>query len=653
MKKLRRLPGYPIASLYIIHFTLYIALSCANPGSGPDGGPYDETPPRVVGMTAPESAGKAGKAGTKVSIRFSEPVKIDNAQEKIVVSPPQMEPPEVNVSGRTVTVELLDTLKPATTYTIDFADAITDQTEGNPLGQFTYLFTTGEVIDTMEVSGHVLSADGLEPMKGVLVGLYPAGAPDSLFHTQPMQRVGRTDAFGHFSIKGVAQGQYRVVCLEDKDQDFRFSMKGEKVGWLRDLIQTSSRPDVRYDTCWRDTVRWDSIRVVPYTRFLPDDLVLLCFAEEGQPRHFLKANREHPDRLNLFFTAPSDTAPRLSPLNFPAAALHLEHTEGYDTLTYWIADTAVVNQDTLRMTLSYDESDDSTGLRALATDTLELLPRLLRSRRLKMEQEEHARFLKQLERRHKKGDYSQEEPPLTFLSLEGLPSRSLTPMAQPLITFSEPLDTLLTSGIHLLLGPDTLQAEAPYELLPAPGRLRSYLLRAEWRPGQQYELRIDSASAIGLMGHHNKPEASRFRISADDEFGTVFITVPDADSSCVVELLNDRGQTLRRQAVNQDLRAEFYYVAPGTYYYRCFFDRNADGRWTSGSYDQGRQAEEVFYSPVKLEVIANFDFDQTWLVHALPLTRQKPDALLKTKNTKERKAGGHEKNIQRMKEKKQ
>ena len=629
------------------------ALGCANPGSGPDGGPYDETPPRVVSMTLPQQAGKAGKRGTKVSIRFSEAVKLDNAQEKVVVSPPQLEQPEINVVGKTVTVQLLDTLLPATTYTIDFSDAITDATEGNPMGHYTYLFSTGEVTDTMEVSGHVLSAEDLEPLKGVLVGLYPADGPDSLFRTQPMKRVGRTDAGGHFSIKGVAPGEYRVVALEDKDQDFKFSMKNERIGWLKDAVKPSSFPDVRYDTCWRDTVRWDSIRTVHYTHYLPDDLVLLAFTESGQPRHKLKENRENPDRLNFFFTAPSDSAPRLTGLNFDTSSLRLEHNEGFDTLTYWIGDTAVVNTDTLRLLFTYDESDDSTGLRTLTTDTLELLPRVSLERRMKQQAQEHEKWLKGLERRHKRGDYSEETPPLTFLRLESKAPAYITPMNNIRLTFSEPLDGLERANLHLLLGPDTLQTEAPYELTPVAGKLRTYELRAEWRPEQQYTLRLDSAAARGMLGHHNRAEEFTFKVSPTEQFGTVFITIPDAEPCTIVELLDNGGKLMRRESLVSGNRAEFYYVEPGTYHYRCFFDRNGDGRWSSGVYDEHRMAEEVFYSPVKLDVKANFDFDQTWTLHALPLTQQKPSSMIKQKD--EKKGGsltGHEKNIRRMEEKK-
>ncbi len=129
----------------------------------------------------------------KVVIRFDEFVKIDNATENVIVSPPQLETPEIAAKGKSIEVKLLDSLKANTTYTVDFSDAISDNNENNPLGNYTYTFSTGAEIDTMEVAGYVVEANNLEPVKGILVGLYDDLA-DSAFQKKPLLRVSRTDA---------------------------------------------------------------------------------------------------------------------------------------------------------------------------------------------------------------------------------------------------------------------------------------------------------------------------------------------------------------------------------------------------------------------------------------------------------------------------
>ena len=204
-----------------------VIAACARMGN-PDGGWYDETPPRVVGASPSEKA--TGVKTRKVFINFDEYIKVDNPTEKVVVSPPQIETPEIKAQGKRIAVSLLDSLKTNTTYTIDFSDAISDNNEGNPMGNYTYCFSTGQVIDTLEVAGTVLAAENLEPVKGMLVGMY-ADMADSAFKTTPMLRVSRTDSRGHFIIKGVASGSYRIYALQDMDGNYSFNQKAEMLAF--------------------------------------------------------------------------------------------------------------------------------------------------------------------------------------------------------------------------------------------------------------------------------------------------------------------------------------------------------------------------------------------------------------------------------------
>ena len=217
VKNITKGKGMLAAAFLISHFSSLIFTSCARMGS-PDGGWYDDTPPYVVSSSPAD--GGVNVTGKKVTINFNEFIKIENAQEKVIVSPPQLEQAEIKAQGKRIIVELKDSLKENTTYTVDFSDAITDNNEGNPMGNYTFSFSTGDHIDTLEVSGYVLNAEDLEPVKGMLVGLYPYDAPDSAFHKEAMMRVSRTNGAGKFTIKGVAKGSYRVFGLNDADGDF-------------------------------------------------------------------------------------------------------------------------------------------------------------------------------------------------------------------------------------------------------------------------------------------------------------------------------------------------------------------------------------------------------------------------------------------------
>ena len=341
----KRLTPYPLIALLCI----LILAACASIGS-PDGGPRDFTPPKVVKCQPANMS--VNNRDKKLTLTFDEFIVLENASEKVVVSPPQKEMPEIRTSGKRIHITLNDSLKENTTYTVDFSDAIVDNNEGNPMGNFTYAFSTGTEIDTMEVSGTLLEAENLEPIKGMLVGLY-ADLSDSAFTTQSFTRVSRTNSRGQFTIKGVAPGKYRIYGLQDMDGDFRFSQKAEKIAFDSVIIEPTCAPDTRQDTVWIDSTHIDTIKTIPYTHFYPDNVILRGFTEDYQDLHLLKTERPIPDMFTIYFTGPSDTLPTLKGLNFEGTEdMILERSSNNDTLPYWITDTLVSNKDTLTFSLT-------------------------------------------------------------------------------------------------------------------------------------------------------------------------------------------------------------------------------------------------------------------------------------------------------------
>lgn len=614
--------------LYLV-FLFLLATACANPGSGPDGGPYDEELPYVVSTTP--ASGDSGVKGRRVTLQFNEFIKLENASEKVTVSPPQIEMPDILTSGKRITVTLNDSLRPNTTYTIDFSDAIEDNNEGNPMGNYTFFFSTGRTVDTLEVAGHVLAAEDLEPIKGILVGLH-SDTTDSAFRTRPFDRVARTDGSGRFSIKGVAPGRYRIYALNDGDGDFRFTQKSEMIAFGRESISPSFFQDTRYDTLWRDTVHYDTIVARPFTHFTPDDVVLRAFKEVNPVRHLLKTEYPVPEQFTIFFTAPSTHVPEVRGLNFDASKLLPRISSGNDTLTFWVADTLLVRQDTLTLALTYEESNDSTLELSLRTDTLELSPKLTWAKRDKQRQEEWEEWEKNREKALKNDRPFNEEPPTVWIKLTPRIERPLAPDQNPVLVIDEPLARFDTSGVHLRLIVDSTETEAPYLLEPLPGRDFSFRLMGEWRPGQQYVIVVDSAAMTSVFGHRNRRMEQKFNIAKDDEFGSFFVNVQglDGDTTAIVELLDGRGKVVRRCRAPQG-RADFFYLKPGDYYLRLLLDRDGDGMWTTGEFETGLPPEEVYYNPVKFNVRARWDIEQDWNFRTLPLTEQKPAELIKQK----------------------
>lgn len=623
---------------YLLVFLLLV--SCAKMGQ-PDGGWFDETPPKVIGASPADGAVNVNQK--KINIYFDEFIKLDNPSEKVVVSPPQLEQPEIKGAGRRIQISLVDSLKANTTYTIDFSDAISDNNEGNPMGNYTYSFSTGAAIDTMEVSGHVLESENLEPVKGILVGLY-ADHADSAFRTKPMLRVSRTDSRGRFVIKGVAPGSYRIYALQDQDGDYKFSQKSEKIAFSHDIIVPSCKPDVRQDTTWVDSLHIKSIDQVDYIHFLPDNIVLRAFTEPLTDRFFLKAERQKANSFTLFFSYGDSILPQIKGLNFDAEnAFLVEASEKKDTITYWLKDTALVNQDTLLMDITY-RMTDSTGVLVNKTDSAqEILSKEPYAKRMKNMEKELAAWTKKQEKKKKKGEPYDSVMEVKPLDVQLSVSSQFDPDQNVIFSFPTPLAKVDTAAIHLYAKHDTLWYRAPMEFLPLENR--KYELRGEWRPDIEYSLEVDSAAFEDIYGLASKPIKQGFKVNSLDTYGTLLVNITSLhDLPLIVQLLDAQDKVVKETKTVNGV-AEFYYLKPQKYYMRLIVDRNNNGKWDTGNYDNDQQAEEVYYYPEAIECKAKWDLTESWDPLARELSLQKPGAITKQKPDKEKKVKNQ--NVQR------
>lgn len=611
---------------------LSILTSCAKMGQ-PDGGWYDELPPRVVATSPAEGA--TDVSSRRILIGFDEFIVLQNATENVVVSPPQLEAPVIKAQGKRISVQLQDSLIPNTTYTIDFSDAISDNNEGNPMGNYTYTFSTGQEIDTLEIAGYVLNAKDLEPVKGILVGLY-ANLHDTAFATLPMQRVARTDSRGHFCIKGVKAGDYRVYALRDQNNDYRFSQKSEEMAFTPEIFTPSWKPDTRQDTIWRDSLHIDHITTTGYTHFLPDDVVLRAFTEEQTGRYFIKADRSDEHYFTLFYTYGDKELPVVKGLNFDADRdLRVEPSLNQDTITYWICDTALVNSDTLRMTVLHNVCD-TAGVLHPQTDTLQVLAKVPYARRMKLQAKNQKKWEKEQRKRKERGEpYQTIMPDLTLEPDYDVPSQ-LDPDKNLAFIMPVPIAEIDTAKIHLYQKIDTLWYKAKYLLGEKPGTPRRYELVGEWEPGAEYSLEIDSAAFTDIYGRVAKAEQFGFNVYKLEDYATLTFSLTGmAGKPCLVQLLNKQGYVVR-QIATTDATAHFFYVHPGTYYLRLIEDDNDNGRWDTGEFATRRQPEAVYYYPKAIECRAKWDVTETWSPHALPLFQQKPNELVRQKADKQR-----------------
>lgn len=613
----------------IVFLAIVLIYSCASPGT-PDGGPFDETPPRFIGSSP--RPGETSSKAKKISMEFDEIVKIEKAAEKVIISPPQLEQAEIKANGKKIQVELFDTLKPNTTYTIDFSDAIVDNNEGNPLGNFAFMFSTGESIDTMEVSGTVLNAEDLEPIKGISVGLH-ANLDDSAFVKLPFDRISRTDSRGKFTIRGIAPGQYRIYALMDGNQNFLYDSKTEMIAFSDSLIIPSSKPDTRQDTVWVDSLIIDTIKTVDYTHYYPDDIILRAFKAENDRQYLKNSTRDKLNHFVLVFSAKADTLPEITGLNFNAEdAFVIETTPRNDSICYWIKDSLLCEQDTLLMQLKYLATDTLDQL-SLTTDTIIMANKQNKAQRLKAAEQEKQKKEKEQKKKSKRGEKIDTVAVVKFLNAKIEAPSTLEMGSNISISFEEPIAAIDTSAIHLKVMVDSVWQDIPYIFEEDTVEFRKYWVIAPWEPEKEYQFSIDSLAFKGLYGlYTNTVKETSLKTKAVADYGTIFMNLPQSPDYTIIELMEANGEVIRRQPISKEKTADFYFLPPSKkYYLRLIYDRNKNGVWDAGNYDQHQQPEEVYYFPKAWDMKANFEFEETWIVDAVPWDRQKLDEIKKQK----------------------
>ena len=589
--------------------------SCANIGN-PSGGPIDKTPP--IFMRSNPTPNAVNVKDRKIEIFFDEIVTLKDPSTKIIVSPAQTEMPRMSALGRKVTVELVDSLLPNTTYTIDFSNSIQDNNEGNAIDNFAFAFSTGSVIDSMRVSGYVLDSRTLEPMQSVVVGLQ-SNLADSAFHKEKLQRVALTNDRGQFTIRNVSPGSYHIFALKDLDRDYKFGNPTEDIAFLDSIIVPSIGSREAADTVYNDLNEIDTIMRATRPAYFPNDILLSMFNEDRKSQYLANNLRVDSTRISLTFAAASDTLPSLSIVgrnDVPDQWYTLERSQTNDTLTYWIRPPHLVSADTLMVATTYLRTDTASNL-SWGTDTLKFT------------------FQRQKTKKKKKNEETDSLEQIRFMELHPLANGTQEVYAPLLLQTGTPIERYSREAFHLQrkLQNDTTFYPAEIKsiaLRDSTLSRRDLMLKVDWEPGAAYKLAVDSLAMTDIYGLQTKPLKVDFNVRKMEEYGNIVFNIPAVRDSAIVELLDGTDKVVLHTPVKNH-RAELLNLQPGKYYARLFIDRNGNGKYDTGNYDMHLQPEETVYYPGAINLKKNWDVEQTWDIYATPIDKQKPEAIKKNK----------------------
>lgn len=694
---------------------------------GPQGGPKDETPPEIK-LEQPLN-GSVNFAGNQLVITCNEYLQLKDAANQVFVSPPMRRAPIVKAVGKKVTVTFDEPLRDSTTYIIDFGQAICDLNEGNPIDGYSFAFSTGPEIDTLQMSGVLINAEDLNPVQNMMIGIH-SDLRDSAFLEKTFVAIAKTDEEGRFTLRNLHAGKYHIYALADVSKDYVYQ-PGEGLAFLDTIFSPIAidtmvveAPKAMSDSLLSDTTLsavsdtitapaemdavdlYDSLAVVAdsligvvdslqpdtvarfkkQTRYLPDDIVLRYFTEDKRRMYFVRCLREEAHYFKLLFASPQDTMPQFA--NLPPC--YIQSSAGMDTLTVWLQDSAYIKQDTIDFTMTYQQTDSVYNIR-WKTDSLRAIYRAprLSAQQIATQEKQRQKDLKEgkvpildfktnasqtfdlfeslrftfplpvyapiaegsmRDELRNRIEGSMTDRILAADSvievIDSLTSRdsvlvgidSLTVAADSLVEISDSSVRMVHGDIHLFrLAPKEIgEGQAPlYDSLPEPYTFHKldscgsqYSLRADWQPEATYTVELDSAAFTSIYGVSSAKKSVQLKVRSLEEYSTLILKIEPFIPDMMIQVLDSKEQvvkTLRADTAG----ARFEYLQPESYYIRLYEDVNGDSIWTTGDWLHHQQPEPVYYFPGKVQLKANWEFEETVLWREKDILEQKPTEIRK------------------------
>jgi len=578
-----------------------ILFSCARPGS-PGGGPKDKDAP-VVLSTFPEN-GSANFNTDKFTIEFDEFIKLADIQKQALISPPLFKQPDFKIKGKSLQVKFNEELKANTTYSIYFGDAITDITEGNPVSNYTYIFSTGPLVDSLSLQGKVMDAFTLEPVEECFVMLYKDDNDTISLDSLPLfvrpYYLSKTNKQGKFRFNGLGNDEYLMFAILDMNASLSFDQPSEQIAFIDSLIRPTFVIKPKVDTSMVDsltnaltdetkeivpdslsTAILDSLAKVKNSFFSEqlETYELFLYTEKDTVFKLMSAKIVKDNTISYAFNMPVDDKLDISVLNVA------------DREIWYVADTSK-NADTINWYYKNLDFDTLEVLVKYDLDTLDLINFRLH--------------------KPKKGRFAKKEVPKS-LSLSAHPkSKILIPNISPQIDFSQPIESVNFDSVVLISGSDTILKPDYF----FTDKLRMQIkIPIENKEDTRYSVIIPDSVIYDWNGLANQQTLLQFSTKALNEYGILFFRVSlTNEQPIILQLLNTKNEIVRQNLFAHDTTLVYKYLTPGKYKLKAIFDSNNNGKWDGGTYLNKLQVEKVIFFSKELEIRANWDIEEEWLL---------------------------------------
>lgn len=567
------------ANAYLLMVFWLLVSGCAQIVA-PTGGPEDASPPEIV-SEQPANLSK-NFSSSKIEIAFNEFIQLDNTSEQVVISPPMRRMPSYQLKQKSLVIKFEEPLLPNTTYTINFGEAIKDNNEGNVLKNYTYVFSTGAVLDSMHVRGSLKDAISSEPVSNALVMLYKGSADSLPIDTIP-DYFTRTGEDGRFSIEHVANQRCKIFALVDENSNYRFDVPSEQIGFIDSLIM----PFPTGRMAQQDSSATDSSAIDLKTMKSSGgevDHAIKMFVEDDTTQYLKRAYCEHYGKLVFVYNRPVrkfDVA--IDGVSFKKQWAIKEFSSQRDTVTVWTTDLV---PDTLLLFLKAGST---------RSDTVELT--------MKPRTDE-------LEVSSGKGKASRKKKVRFEVTGKTIPAdrRSPKPNGPLQVVWSHPIVNMNVSRVTLY--EDSIPVK--FKLSSQDTALRAFDIQYKWKNKAKYYLLIADSAFTDIYGLWNDTLKMSFTGTDKEQFGELALKIAEKPQTPVVIEILSGGKLVESKAVSEAGIQQFGPYDPGKYDIRVVIDENANGRWDSGRYIQHRQPERLVVIQKGAEVRANWNLELEW-----------------------------------------
>lgn len=561
------IPAVPVA---MIIGTMMFSPSCANTTTPPSGGPKDTIPPVITELYPEPGAVGVPVEKTQLKMTFNEYVVVKDAKS-LYLSPPMEKAPKYKIKGKSVIVYFEEPLDSNRTYTLDVTNALADNNEGNMYPGYTMVFSTGNTIDSMLVTGIVQDCNTLKPLKGATVMLYKDQADSAIFLHRPDAAV-KTDEWGFFCLRNIQDTVYRMYAIIDENNNNKYEAETEKIAFIDSLI----RPVVVVNDSLPEVLKYDMKDTV-HCLARKQEYELNVFKEITSKQLIENKERVGDRTAYITFMSPYAQVDSIWIKGVPDDKLITQFNLIRDSLEIWVNDPAP-QPDTLFLNVKY-----------MKTDTLGMLNSFVEEIKLANPKKGVAKTSRK--------DIKHEDTTAVY-----------TVTAEPetveqygfVFEFKYPVvETAFDSLTFRYLNPKQQEFKESYTVVQDSLNLRKYILRpdVEMLPGYEYFLKVPHRKFKDINGYYNDSTEVKVVLPNDDKLSSISLVLSNVENKYIIDLLNEkRDKVLRQYIIDKNTVLDFPYLKAGKYSIRITEDLNGNNLVDTGNLLEHKMPEKVrFY----------------------------------------------------------